>query len=264
MYERKICFCCKLDWIFNLVWISVEYVQCMEFTRPAVEVWSWTFPQQTEGGAGINYWAKYVQHVEKEHENVPESASFPSESKKKNKSLNNEVFSCLASVFSSALVDSLGGVKGWQRCHQHFPGSELAWAVMKEDQAKLLHTAAKPSEFASWLPNLREKVNIKLTVEILKDIRGDMLAMSSALGSGGKKNQNKVSSNLQINLFLFFCCSQKKTYGPRCRLEYFVCISSLYFDPIFMVSSLDLPNTKWRLHCFPGTRGKINIIYGLL
>lgn len=56
-----------------------------------------------------------------------------------------------------------------------------------KDQVKLLHTATKSIALAFGLQNLREKVNMKLTAEIAKNIRGDMLAMSSALGSEGKK-----------------------------------------------------------------------------
>lgn len=63
----------------------------------------------------------------------------------------------------------------------------LADQRLKEDQVKLLHTATKSIALAFGLQNLREKVNMKLTAEIAKNIRGDMLAMSSALGSEGKK-----------------------------------------------------------------------------
>lgn len=49
------------------------------------------------------------------------------------------------------------------------------------------HCNKAHSALAFILQNLREKVNIKLRVEIAKNIGSDMLAMSSALGSGEKK-----------------------------------------------------------------------------
>lgn len=97
---------------------------------------------------------------------------------------------------------------------------------LKEDQAKLFHTAIK-STAAFWLQNVREKVKKPLTVEIAKNIRGGMLAMSSALGSE-EKNRTRLVLTLKLTFFYFFLQPEEDLQAKMSPL-----IFNLYFKHIF-------------------------------
>lgn len=140
----------------------------------------------------------------------------PSDIKNRNKSVTNKSFPSLAFVcrgISPALSwFILSEVQ--KNCHQHLPGSELAWPVIKRGSSQASSHCSKTFiAVASWLPNLREKVNIKLTVETVKDIRGDMLAMSSALGSGEKKSRTRLVLTFKLTFFYFFSAARRRPTG---------------------------------------------------
>lgn len=162
-------------------------MQYMDFTRPGVEVWSWTFLQQTKGGPGINNWAA---HGKRAWKCSCVSKNFPQPSK-------TEINPWIIKPFPPWLLFAEAPA---QLCPGLFSGTckkvemlppTFAWQMwLKEEQAQLLHTAAKAWEHWRFgIPNLTEKIQLKLTAHTVKDIRGDILAMSSAFGSGEEKNK---------------------------------------------------------------------------